>query len=206
MPLVIPPGYGSAALEFEGAAGTPTHITTIGVDLSAAGGDFVAAANNVFQSYAETLLANTANTLTLTRVTLAVGQDGPGGSVVSSLPPEDGGQAGSFEVISMAVIARKVTNSLGRRGRGRMFLPGILASNDADIDGNINPTDLALWQTKLDQFWAALTIGFETSEPPLVQTPPTPPVLLHSEAPTTPTPIQSLAAQPVVGWIRGRIR
>lgn len=206
MTLIIPPGFGSAAIEFEGAAGTPSHITTIGIDLSAVGGDFVAAANNVMQAYGRAFKARTANSLTIQRVTLAVGSDGPGGSVVSSVNPIAGTLAGTFEAIAMAPIARKVTNELGRRGRGRMFLPGVLPSNWADQNGNISSPNRALLQDACNAFMSGLELGTESPGAGEIETPPTPPVLLHSAVPSTPTVIVDLAVQSTVGWIRGRIR
>nr|CRY95120.1 hypothetical protein [uncultured prokaryote] len=206
MPLVIPPGFGSAALEFEGSLGTPTHITTIGIDLSEVGGDFVLAADAVMQAYENSLLVLTNAGLTLARVTLAVGSDGPGGSVVSSRDAKVGGAAGNFEAVAMAPIARKVTNELGRRGRGRMFLPGVLSTTAADSNGRLSTTVIGNLQEACDEFIAALTDGTTGTTPPGQDVPPTPPVLLHSSAPTTPSPIEGLAIQPIVGWIRGRIR
>lgn len=206
MTLIIPPGFGSAAIEIEGAAGTPTHITTIGINLSAAGGDFVAAANNVMQSYGRAMAGRTANNLIIQRVTLAVGSDGPGGSVVSSLSPVPGTLSGTFEAVAMAPIARKVTNDLGRRGRGRMFLPGVLPSTWTDQNGNISSTNRALLQTAINAFLLGLELGTPSPVAPEVATPPTPAVLLHSSAPSTPSPILDMAIQSTVGWIRGRIR
>ena len=206
MTLIIPPGFGSAAIEIEGAAGTPTHVTTIGVDLSEAGGDFVAAANNVFQAYVTAFAARTANNLVISRCTLAVGSDGPGGSVTSSLDSMPGTLSGTFEAIAMAPIARKITNELGRRGRGRMFLPGMLSSSWTDQNGRIPNANVVTLQAACDLFYEALSTGELTPTPPQIETPPTPPVLLHSTPPSTPTPMSGFVVQPIVGWIRGRIR
>jgi hypothetical protein len=52
VPLIVPPGYGSAAFTFSGTAGTPEFITTIGVDMSDFTDDYVAAANLLFSIYA----------------------------------------------------------------------------------------------------------------------------------------------------------
>lgn len=206
MPLVIPPGFGLAAIELAGSAGTPTHVTTIGIDLSEAGGDFVLAANGVMQAYIRGFRTVTANALTISRVTLSVGSDGPGGSVESNLSPVVGGQAGNFESVAMAPIARKITNRLGRSGRGRMFLPGVLTTTDVDINGTVAPAKRTTLNSACSVFMANLELGDPDATPPEIDTPPLPPVLLHSIAPTTPTPISELIVQPTVGWIRGRIR
>ena len=206
MPLVIPPGFGLAAVELSGSAGTPTHVTTMGINLGDAGGDFVLAANAVMQAYIRAFRTVTANALTISRVTLSVGNDGPSGSVESNLPPVVGGQAGNFESVAMAPIARKITNRLGRSGRGRMFLPGVLSTTDVDINGSVSSAKRTALNTACSVFMANLELGDPDATPPEIDTPPCPPVLLHSVAPTTPTPLTELVVQPTVGWIRGRIR
>jgi hypothetical protein len=204
MSLVIPPGTGSAALVFTGALGTPEHVTTIGVDLTGVGGDFVTAANSVMKAYATALLPETYSSLTLDHVTLSVGQDGPGGSVDSDLAPFPGTRTGSGVPVAMAPVVRKVTNSIGRRGRGRMFPPGLLNTTEVDANGNISTGRLASLQTAFNLFLTELEAG--SGAPVDV---PTPPLLLHSPGPVgtnNPTPITALVVGKTVGWIRGRIR
>lgn len=205
MPLVIPPGYGLAAIEFTGAAGTPIHVTTIGVSLGQVGGDFTLAADAVFQAYRENFSVGTTSQLTIARCVLAVGSDGPGGAVESSLNPVPG--TGSFTPapVAMAPIARKITNTLGRRGRGRMFLPGLLSNANVDASGSIAGPARSAMQNSVNQFLERLRVGHPGGTG-FINVPPTPGYLLHSSAPTTPTPITQLLISPTVGWVRGRIR
>jgi len=130
--LIIPPGFGNAAFVFTSTTGTPPIVTTLGVDLSAAGGDFVEAADVAMSAYASWLLPETDTSLTLDHVNLAVGDDGPGGSVDSSLAPQPGTRSGTGSPVSMSTIVRKVTNDIGRRGRGRFYVPALSL---AQIDG-----------------------------------------------------------------------
>lgn len=199
MTLIIPPGFGSASIVMTATVGTPIFVTTIGVDLDAFGGDFVLAANRVMASYATTIGAVTDSSITVDRVTLAVGDDGPGGSVDSDLTPVPGGRSGTMAPASMAAIVRKSTDSLGRRGRGRMFLPGVLTQIEVGEDGQIIPARISTLQTAVTAFEAALN---QTTDPATTL----PPVLLHSSAPADPSPITGLTVTPTVGWIRGRIR
>lgn len=203
MSLVIPPGFGSAALVFRGALGTPEHVTTIGVDLSAAGGDFVGAANRVMSAYGAEIMTTTYSALTLDHVTLAVGQDGPGGSVDSDLPPIVGTRTGTGVAIAMAPVVRKVTNEIGRRGRGRMFPPGVLSSAEVDSNGLISTGRRDALQTAFELFFLSLKEGGTPVGEPVL-----PPVLLHSSGlgAGVPTPITGPSVAPLVGWIRGRIR
>ena len=66
---------------------------------------------------ATALAAVTDNDLTLEKVTLAIGQDGPGGSVDSNSAPVQMSSSGTFGPVAVGVLARKVTNEIGRRGR-----------------------------------------------------------------------------------------
>lgn len=199
MSLVIPPGFGSAAFVFTSSTGTPPFVTTLGVDLSNAGGDFVDAANTAFTYWTNSMPALIDNDLTLDHVTLSVGQDGPGGSVDSDLPPFAMTNSGTFGPVALGVLARKVTNEIGRRGRGRMFLPGTNLESGTETDGSLTSGYRGTVQTALDNLYD----DFANGSSPLIAMPP---VLLHSQAPTDPTPITGFTVADLVGVIRGRIR
>lgn len=199
MSLVIPPGFGSASLVFTGAPGTQPYVITCGFNLAAFGGDFVDAADTIGTGYMLVMGATTSAALTLDRVTLAVGQDGAGGSVDSTFAPIAGQRSGSFPPTAMSAICRKSTNDLGRRGRGRMFVPGIVSENEVDEDGSIVTARRAAINTLLVALFTQWTTGQGADDA-------LPPVLLHSTAPTDPTPIIGFTVSDLVGWVRGRIR
>lgn len=198
MSLVIPPGYGNAAFTFTGSPGTQPYITTLGVDISEYGGNHVAVANILMAGFHNVFETEITSQLTLDRVTLTVGQDGPGGSVDSDLAPFAFTRSGDFPPTAMSCIVRKVTNDLGRRGRGRMFVPGIISENEVAQDGSIVTARANAVNGLFDTLYDALTD--ETGGGALQ------PVLFHSSAPTMPTPITAFAVSDLVGWIRGRIR
>lgn len=197
MSLVIPPGFGSAAFIFGSTEGTPPFVTTLGVDLSDAGGDFVSAANLLMFNFAQNWAGLIDSSLTLVSVSLAVGQDGPGGSVDSDLPPIAMTRSGNSAPVAMAPILRKVTNQIGRRGRGRMFIPGAVAQTDTFETGALTPARVTALNAAATAWYEDLTTDPVGSYPP---------VLLHSSAPTDPTPVTGFQVSPLVGWIRGRIR
>ena len=204
MALSIPPGFGSAALVFSGAVGTAPYITTIGVDLSAAGGDFVAAANSVKSAFSQAFLPHLSNALSLDKCVLAVGQDGPGGSIDSDTSPYVGERNAAFPPTAMSTIGRKITNEIGRSGRGRMFIPGITAEVDVGQDGAIS--------SEAREFVSSLMADFiDNLENPVagsIGQVSVPPVLLHAKKLNAlpPTPIVGMTCAPLVGWVRGRIR
>ena len=89
---------------------------------------------------------------------------------------------------------------LGRKGRGRMFLPGSCFEDNVDESGGLVPLALTDFADRGDAFLSDLeatgggAIGVPVS-----------PVLLHSTA-SLPTPITGFSPARLVGWIRGRIR
>lgn len=200
MSLVIPPGFASAAWVFTGPVGTQPFVTTCGVDISAFGGDFAAAADACMKAYKGALLVITSNQLYLDHVTLSVGSDGPGGSVDSTEAGANGTVSATPGPIAMAAIGRKVTNVLGRRGRGRMFLPGSCTEAGVDPDGSLTTAHRNSINTALAGFQTALETGLAGTTPVF------PPVLLHSAGGPAPTPVTGFACSDLVGWIRGRIR
>lgn len=199
MSLIVPPGFGNAAFVFTSSTGTPPIVTTLGIDMSAAGGDFVGVADLLFASYAVNIGPETDTSLTLDRVNLTVGDDGPSGSVDSTMTPTAGTRSGTGPPVSMAVIVRKVTADVGRRGRGRMFLPGLLTTTNVDENGIVASGRRTEIITAVGAFLSDISdVGASPA--------PVEPVLLHSSAPADPTPIVNIAISPLVGWIRGRIR
>jgi hypothetical protein len=199
MALSVPPGFGLAAFVFSGAQGTQPYVTTLGVDLAAAGGDFVLAANQLHGSFVESLRSKLSPQMRFEKVTLTIGQDGPSGSIDSTQAPVTGtAEGGAYSPSAMSIIARKNTAQYGRAGRGRMFLPGMCPEIGVDENGSVTAQYRAEMQDALDAFFDLL--GAPTD--PVV-----PPVLLHSGLePEAPTPITGFGVAPLVGWIRGRIR
>lgn len=200
MTLVIPEGFASAAWVFTSSNGTAPFVTTLGVDVSNYEGQLGAAASVLFAAYRDQLLPKTTSDLTLDRVTLSTTVNGVGGSVDSSDAPASGAMSPSgFAPLAMAYIGRKVSEQLGRPGRGRMFLPGSARENEVAPDGSVSATEREAWQMALAAFGNALTTtpgaGFEMQ-----------PVILHSNPAVPPTPITGFVISDLVGWIRGRIR
>lgn len=199
MPLIIPPGFVQASFVFSGVPGTAPYVTTLGIDSSDWGGDFVGLANTLKTDYFNAFGARTNNDLTLDRVTLYIGDDGPSGSVDSDTPPIPMTASAEMAPTAMALIVRKQTASYGRRGRGRMFLPGTCPENVINENGGIQGGYVTTINTALGVFYTALTEGVLTE-------PVRPPVLFHGTAPADPDPITAFTLAPLVGWIRGRIR
>jgi hypothetical protein len=196
---VIPVGFGEAAIEVNGPVGTGPFITTIGVSLiGIATSDYLDLADNILSAYQAVFQAPTSDQCTIDSCTLAVGlTGGTSGSVRSSGASVAGLNNGSMAPSSMAVIGQKASADLGRRGRGRSFLPCMLDRASVLENGQLTPTAVtdygALWNDFVVAL-ATLPVGSAAA-----------PVILHADG-STPTPITGTSVSPLVGWIRKRIR
>lgn len=133
---------------------------------------------------------------TFPQLTVLAGNDGPALRFVTT-----GNEAGTRSTVTspppnVAYLLRKNTSFAGRRYRGRMFLPG--SSNGGIQQGGIlSGAEFTL----VDAAAGALDNVFQgVGSANLSQ-----PVLLHSEAPTTPTPVTSLSAELIVATQRRRL-
>ena len=199
MARIIPPNFGEISIVHTGGGGTAPYVVTCGVSLlGVPPEDFVECANNAKGAYSDQFRSILNPELAIDRCVLQIGlAGGSSGSVESDTPPLQGQGDGSYEPISMAVIARKNTGVLGRKGRGRCFLPGLLTDPAVDAGGRIVASSAEgyseRWNTFLTDL-ATLPVGSAMA-----------PVLLHNDG-SPPTPITGGTIAPQVGWIRKRIR
>lgn len=208
MPLVIPPGFASAAYVMDGPVGTPSFITTMGFDISAFSGDHENAADLAGELFSQHWLEFLSDELSFDRTILTIGNDGGLGSVVSSQGTGAGTGDFTAEAIAMAPILRKRTALLGRKGKGRMFMPGMLSNASIPANGEVPLQSRAIYDETAEEWMTAHGDALEQTSPASGPDPTgtaMPMVLLHSDA-TVPTPITSLSVAPKVGWIRHRLR
>lgn len=200
MSINIPEGFGSFAMEVTGNAGTAPYIFTIGIAIDDAG-SLVENANQVFFGYQEAFQSLTFDAFTFTRGILTVpAGDGAYGSVETDLDPWTGSASGDPGPVGMAVLVQKRTGLLGRAGRGRLFLPGLIGEGDVDIDGNISNSSVDLYQSAIND-WVEFMV---TDHAPINVN--TNPMLLHSSNSLPPSAITSMVVQKKIGWIRKRLR
>nr|CRY97247.1 hypothetical protein [uncultured prokaryote] len=198
--LLIPSGFASAAIIHTGSIGTGPFICTFGVDITDSEFVPVDAANSIFDNWADAILPEMTQYLTLDRVILTVGSNTGNGSVESTRTALPGGvAAGDYPPRAQSAIIRKSTAQLGRAGRGRMFVPGVLDEPDVGADGILDPVR----QAELTSAFIVLlgALADDTSEGQVS----TPMRLLHSSN-ETPSVVLGMACANKVGWVRGRIR
>ena len=199
MARIIPPGYGEASIFITGGPGTAPYVTTLGVSLVGIDPEeYVQAADDIMSQYVSAFADLTSDQCQVDHVQLAIGlAGGASGSVDSSNAPVAGGNGADMAPLSMAPIARKVSASLGRAGRGRCFIPCVLKRVDVDEAGNLAPATA----TGFDERWNQFLVNLATAAPGRAMSP----VILHNDG-SAPSVIVAGSISPKVGWIRKRIR
>lgn len=198
MGVVINTGYGQAEFWHRLSGDAEPMITTIGFKDETPGATATAIAttlSGLWQGSAKPFtvsLADSQWTYERCRVTLAVSGDLQLGENLANV-------VGSNVTVTVpkncCALVRKGTGVLGRRNRGRMYLPPYaLATAFVDRNGMISSTFLTPLQTALNTFLGAMdTAGYQA-------------VILHSTSEVLPTVITSLVVQPQIATQRRRLR
>jgi hypothetical protein len=93
-----------------------------------------------------------------------------------------------------ALLVRKNTGLAGRKGKGRMYIPAILAEGNVDAVGNIDAGTVAALQGHMNDFYGHLNDITNVST-----------ALLHGDG-SDPTFITGFSVQPVIATQRRRLR
>lgn len=206
MALVIPPGFGLASIHLALDNDVEPIAVTLGVEpvsppLS------INHAYQVQDAFRSTVLVGMANDYRLAGVRLQAGQDAGEPITFDVTPATEARGGATSEPLpqNCSLLIRKLTALGGRRGRGRMFLPGI-DEDTVSSAGFVAGSTLTAWQGIFDDFFDALPVdGAAGGVGDAVN-----PVLLHSEVvgETTPAPtaITGFAVQSVIATQRRRLR
>lgn len=196
----IPDGYGQVSIEYQSAEGTEPFVCTFGIVLPGTE-PLQEVVDAVFDVWTSVWAALTFDELTMVRAVLTVEAPGGGlGSVVSSQPAVPGDASGNPAALAMAVLVNKRTGLLGRAGRGRFFIPGMLGTADVDASGLMTNSTVELYQEAADTWLEAMNtpaVGWTEAANPQV---------LHSDASLVPSAINGLVVSNKVGILRKRIR
>lgn len=188
--MIIPVGYGQINLFFTGSAAPRGAQITFGIENVLAGTAADVAAV-VGTTWASDVNPDLATTITFSGCKCKLGPNDTGDEAL--IPFAVAGTASSQNYSpQVAGLVTKLTSLGGRKGRGRLFVPG-LTEGDTDGDGKFNSGTLGDWQTKFDTFLDDLTSAD------------TPMVLLHNDA-TAPTTVTALVVNQLFASQRRRIR
>lgn len=204
MPLIIPPGYADVAVQLRAQGDPDPWYVTWGVDCSGVDGDVPTIAGVSCGAFAS-VMTYMSNIVTLTGAAISVGQDGPQ-PIREFYPlttPIQGGGTSQKLPQNCALLVRKNSSGAGRRSRGRMFLPLVIAEGEVSNVGLIDGGSMPIVQAMANSFWAYLN---GPPDPPMS----TPMVILHSSGGVSeagvPNVVTSLAVDPVIATQRRRLR
>jgi hypothetical protein len=188
--MTIPAGWGQATFLYSGTAAPTGAAHSIG--FSNSGSNSAAECAESFHDvWVAQMMPLLSSSLVLDAVRVKLGPDatGPSADFNSGITGDVGGET---ETPQTALLVQKVTAIGGRKGRGRMFVPGVPGAIYSS-SGIMSGVELAEFGTALFNFGGALTLaGLPTA-------------LLHSDA-TAPTLITSLTPSATAATQRRRIR
>jgi len=189
--MTIPSGFAQVNLKFTGASIPTGAEVTFGVIADVVTDPEAIADEVITACTSSAWLAPLSQTIDLSTILVKVGPDVSGPSI--EVPTElGGGTAGNVAPPNVAALVRKNTVHGGRKGSGRMYLPGIIESVVGD-DGVLDTTFRNGLQADLEEFRAAL----DAAEIEMF--------LLHGDA-TSPYQVTSLNVQASAATQRRRLR
>lgn len=202
MARVIPPGFAEVGIQFKHNSDPDPWYVTFGIDTSAYTFGYPSMATACGQNWMNTVGIFLSADVRMTGVRLTVGQDGPDNLTIF-VPMEIVGPA-SYDMLpqNCALLVQKQTPQPGRKGKGRLYIPGVLQENKVNAVGGIDGTFLTDFQTQLDAFLTIMNEG----EPGLD---PLPLYLLHNNygaATPLPSSIVALVGQSTIATQRRRLR
>ena len=196
MPLVIPPGFVNAHVLIQLTGDPELMETALGYEIDVDpfsqdnSDDLIAGMAGIIQDFM-------VNTYTVVGGYCIVGNDGDD-IRFDSIASEVGTQGSASVPQNTATLIRKTTAVGGRRGRGRMFIPGI-AESVVNNQGVL--TTAAVDQFNVSAALLRVPSAF-TGDANVVDGG----VLFHESAPTTPTAITALIVQTTCATQRRRLR
>lgn len=202
MPLAIPPGYAQCSIEIVNSGDPEPWYVTHGVDVSDAGGDYTAVGENVLEAFFDAWGTYFRTTTRVLSVYLTIGSDG-GNYTINVPSPENYVGTSTADKLpqNCAMLVQKQTLRPGRAGKGRCFLPGVVAEGSVDDVGVQNSTALTNAQTAANLWLTALANPSGIAVTPMV--------LLHNQGipgGSTPSPVTALRVDPRIATQRRRLR
>jgi hypothetical protein len=186
----IPPGFFESRLKFLVPGQDGEVIVSLGWEGTPPTSETI---QNDFAENVEGIMGNLSEAISMTTIDFVIGQDGPD-DIVFTLPVDFPGlAAGGMMPCNNAYLIQKRTETPGRRGRGRSYLPGVPegAVDDAgqvapaSVDGiNLNLSDMK--DDMLTDDWVQQ--------------------LLHASSPFAPSPVTTYLCQPLIATQRKRLR
>lgn len=202
MPPSVPEGFGQLTFVFQHPAVPKNVVTTLGIRLDGWTDTLTEAANDAHETFVEHLLPDMDSECSLVWVDLYANIGGNSGSVRSTEPAANGGSNRVGEPANIALLITKETATLGRKGRGRMWMPFALGDSNVDEGGNVQTEVRVAWEQNLIDFLADLRAEGAQGDGTLI------PVLISQAqgAGNAPKDITGFNVSQKIGTRRSRIR
>lgn len=191
---VIPEGFGEATLNFTGGPSDPINIVW-GYEVATLTSEPNENAQNCYEAFAlgQNPWTKLSGPLTLQSCTVRETEGGVVRNGEYVAPVASGNPANPMLPTNNALLVRKVSSAGGRRGTGRMYVPG-LNETAVDAQGIVESSYLIVLQAAFTGMLGDLS----TNDVPMH--------ILHDIAGPAPTLVQSLAVQARVATQRRRLR
>lgn len=201
MSTPIPTGSAKVAHEFQCAGDQRTMAITYAVALNPGETDFTLLPKVLQELWLNKWSGLLSHEYTLTRTTATPGNDSPEYVTYEYSLPTNGSSSKDTSVPSVACLIRKITDQPGRRGRGRLYQPGVLPEDGTAASGVIASNFLpqlqaaaTSWLNGLNAQSAFPAVGMQ---------------VLHSSTASggshPPATVTSLIVEPLVATQRRRI-
>lgn len=195
MSVIIPPGFAQVSIEHWLTAYNRPAVTTWGIELSGGATDPDVVAQQQWSIYAANMGPQIDSTVTIRDCRVAIGQDGGDPILGFSTGTTAGGRSAESTPPALALMITKRTNSGGRRGRGRIYIPWALADTAVAENGAIAGAALTAWGNAASAWLSTLATANRDM------------VVLHGSGltvPPAPTPVVSLVVNPTIRTQRRR--
>lgn len=191
---VIPSGYSELSMEFDIPGDAGPAIVVLGLQPPGATSiDDQADDLETILNTTPGLKTSLASAVEISRFVLRFTSSPGVTEIVERTLGYPGLQAGATSPPQVALLVQKSTGIAGRKNRGRMYVPGLVDTGVED-DGRLTSVYQGQWQTGITAFGNSLsTAGYL-------------PVILHTSAADTPTPVQQFIVASKVATQRRRLR
>lgn len=191
----IPPGFAEAWFKFTIASDPEPMYTSIGIDLASGVGANLTTTNLIISTAEDQFDDCISSSYVLNQGYVLYGNDGGDIRVDSTNTPTNGNLAATALPNNCAYLVKKTTGTGGRRGQGRMYVPGVL-EGDVGVNGEINSSPFSTYAGNFNSLFTNLVALADVEAL----------CLLHSSSPFTPTTITGLALQTKIATQRRRMR
>jgi hypothetical protein len=196
MALIIPEGYAQVLIPIKHSLLNRSAAVTFGIRNDQIGTPTTGTVNDIQAEFVPAI--NLDNNVVVGPTLARFGTDTGEALAIEGTVSTSGSSTSSSCPPNVAVLARKLTNRGGRRGRGRMFIPWWVDEASVDEAGNIAGATVTSFQSALSNFLA----GLSAADLPMF--------ILHDSIGGTPAgdpdQVQSLICDPLVATQRRRLR